>query len=67
MQYTDVKTYVREYVKAFRVCYNIIKSRNAASRIYISLDQRWDSNAGGTGSYDGKDILDEFNKQIREH
>ncbi|MCI9107488.1 MAG: hypothetical protein HFI00_04630 [Lachnospiraceae bacterium] len=66
MQYTDVKTYVREYVKAFRVCYNIIKSRNAASRIYISLDQRWDSNAGGTGSYDGKDILDEFNKQIKE-
>lgn len=66
MQYTDVKTYVREYVKAFRVFYNIIKSRNAASRIYISLDQRWDSNSGGTENYDGKDILDEFNKQIKE-
>lgn len=66
MEYTDVKTYVREYVKAFRVFYNIIKSRNAASRIYISLDQRWNSDGGGTESYDGRDILDEFNKQIKE-
>lgn len=66
MQYTDVKTYVREYVKAFRVFYNIIKSRNAASRIYISLDQRWNSDSGGRESYDGRDILDEFNKQIKD-
>lgn len=66
MQYTDVETYVREYVKAFRVFYNIIKSRNAASRIYISLDQRWNSGGGGTESYDGRDILDEFNKQIKD-
>lgn len=66
MQYTDVKTYVQEYVKAFRVFYNTIKSRNAASRIYISLDQRWDSNTGGMESYDAKDILDEFNQQIKD-
>lgn len=66
MEYTNISSYVREYVRAFRVFYNSIKSINGASRIFISLDQRWDSNSSNPIHYDAKDILDEFNRQIRE-
>lgn len=66
MEYTNIESYVREYVRAFRVFYNSIKSINGASRIFISLDQRWDSNSSNPAHYDAKDILDEFNRQIRE-
>lgn len=66
MEYTSVSSYVKEYVRAFRVFYNAIKSINGASRVFISLDQRWDSNSGNPVHYDAKDILDEFNRQIRE-
>ncbi len=66
MRHVDLETYVREYVKAFRICYSSIKSVNSASRIYIPLDQQWNNNAGSTGNYNAKDILDEFNRQIRK-
>ena len=66
MQHVGLETYVREYVKAFRVCYNCIKSVNSAGRVYISLDQQWNNNAGSLGNYTAKDILDEFNRQIKE-
>ena len=66
MERIGVSSYVAEYVKAFRVFYNSIKSINGASRIYISLDQRWNSDTGGADSYDAKDILDEFNRQVKE-
>ena len=64
MQYVDLKTYVREYVRAFRICYNVIKSVNANARVYISLDQQWDRELTGEESYNSRDILDEFNAQI---
>lgn len=65
MEYTDLKTYVREYAKAFRVFYNAIKSINSASNIYISLDQQWNRNISSSTNYDSRDILDEFNSQIK--
>ncbi len=65
MKHVGLETYVREYVKAFRVCYNSIKSINGASRIYISLDQQWNNGADRNGNYNAKDILDEFNRQVR--
>ncbi|HJA93942.1 MAG TPA: hypothetical protein H9717_12680 [Candidatus Eisenbergiella merdipullorum] len=66
MQYVDLKTYVREYVRAFRICYNVIKSRNANARVYISLDQQWNRELTSESSYNSRDILDEFNAQITE-
>ena len=66
MQYVDLQTYVREYVRAFRICYNVIKSVNANARIYISLDQQWNREVTGEDSYNSRDILDEFNAQIRQ-
>ena len=66
MQYVDLETYVREYVRAFRICYNVIKSANANARVYISLDQQWNRELTGNSSYNSKAILDEFNAQITE-
>ncbi len=66
MEYVGLETYVKEYAKAFRIFYNAIKSINAASNIYISLDQQWDRNIINSKNYDSKDILDEFNRQIKE-
>ena len=66
MQYVDLKTYVREYVRAFRICYNVIRSVNANARVYISLDQQWNRELTGEDSYNSRDILDEFNEQITQ-
>lgn len=66
MEYVNLETYVREYVEVFRVLYNVIKTVNGANNIYISLDQQWDRNISGSTNYDARDILDEFNRQIKK-
>lgn len=65
MEYVGLESYVREYVKAYRVFYNAIKSINSACNIYISLDQQWDRNISTSKNYDSRDVLDEFNRQIK--
>lgn len=64
MAHTDIETYVEEYAKAFRVFYTSIKSVSGNARVYISIDQQWDRNIKNNTNYDGRDILDEFNKNI---
>lgn len=64
MQHVDTTTYVEEYAKAFRVFYTAIKSVNANAGVYISIDQQWDRNISNNTNYDGRDILDEFNRNI---
>lgn len=64
MEYTDIETYVEEYAKAFRVFYNAIKSVSGSAQVYMPIDQQWDRNINGNTNYDGRDILDEFNKNI---
>lgn len=66
IEYVDLETYVREYTKAFRTFYNAIKSTNGSCNVYISLDQQWDRNISSSRNYDARDILDEFNRQIKE-
>ena len=63
--YMDTADYVEEYAKAFRVFYNAIVSVNSNAVVYISLDQQWGKNLYSTGGYAGKDILDEFNRNIK--
>lgn len=65
MQYTDIDTYVEEYAKAFRVFYTAIKSVSSSARVYISIDQQWDRNIKNNTNYDGRDILDVFNRSIQ--
>ena len=50
MAHTDIETYVEEYARGFRV--------------YISLDQQWDRNIKNNTNYDGRDIMDVFNRNI---
>lgn len=64
MAHTDIETYVEEYAKAFRVFYTSIKSVSSSARVYISLDQQWDRNLKNNTNYDGRDILDVFNRNI---
>lgn len=64
MAHTDIETYVEEYARAFRVFYNAIKSVSGSARVYISLDQQWDRNIKNNTNYDGRDILDVFNRNI---
>ncbi|MCR4789185.1 MAG: hypothetical protein K5888_11410 [Lachnospiraceae bacterium] len=65
----DWDDYVREYVQAFRVSYNAIKSVNANAKVYVSLDQMWNmDNPVGSYKYyeymDGLDFLIRFNADI---
>ena len=66
MEYVDLDLYVREYVKAYRIFYNAIKSVNSACGVYISLDNQWNRINILTQSYKARDVLDEFNRQIKE-
>ena len=66
MEYVDLETYVREYVRAYRIFYNSIKSVNSACGVYISLDNQWNRVNILSKSYRAKDVLDEFNRQIKE-
>ncbi len=64
MAHTDIETYVEEYARAFRVFYTAIKSVSSSARVYISIDQQWDRNIKNNTNYDGRDILDVFNRNI---
>lgn len=64
--YTDVDSYVEEYVKGFRVFYTAIKSISSSARVYMPLDQQWDRNLKNNPDYDGRDVLDVFNRKIAE-
>lgn len=66
MEHVSLETYVREFVRAYRVFYNVIKTVNGASNVYISLDQQWNRNIMGSTNYDSRDVLDEFNRQIKK-
>lgn len=65
MKYVDLELYVQEYARAFRIFYNAVKSVNNACGVYISLDNQWNRINILTQSYRAKDILDEFNRQIK--
>lgn len=66
MEKVDLDTYVAEYIKGFRVFYTAIKSVSSSARIYMPIDQQWDRNLKNNPNYDGKDLLDSFNRQITE-
>lgn len=65
IQYMDTVSYVEEYAKAFRIFYTAIKSINGNARIYISLDQQWAKSLYSSNGYGSKEIMDEFNRNIK--
>jgi hypothetical protein len=61
-----IEKYIGEYSRTFRVFYNAIKSTSANARLFFSLDNNWnDPAADGRLVYSGKNVLDEFNDDIR--
>ena len=60
MNSTNLELNVSEYVKAFRIFYNGIKSVNANARVYNSIDQEWQRKSN-PGCFLAKDFLDRFN------
>ena len=65
IEYMDTASYVDEYARAFRVFYNAILSINGSARVYISLDQQWGKSLYSKSGYASKDILDEFNRNLK--
>ncbi len=65
IEYMDTASYVEEFAKAFRVFYNAIVSVNGNARVYISLDQQWGKSLYSSNGYGSKEILDEFNRNIK--
>ena len=65
IQYMDTESYVEEYAKAFRIFYNAILSINANARVYISIDQQWGKSLYSNNGYGSKEIIDEFNRNIK--
>lgn len=65
IEYMDTENYVDEYARAFRIFYNSIVSVNGNARVYISLDQQWGKSLYSNNGYSSKEILDEFNRNIK--
>lgn len=65
IEYMDTESYVDEYARAFRVFYNAILSINGNARVYISLDQQWGKSLYSKNGYGSKEILDEFNRNLK--
>ncbi len=65
IEYMDTESYVDEYARAFRVFYNALVSINGNARVYISLDQQWGRSLYSNNGYGSKEILDEFNRNLK--
>lgn len=63
--YLPTASYVDEYARAFRIFYNALLSVNGNARVYISLDQQWGKSLYSSNGYGSKEILDEFNRNLK--
>ncbi len=64
----QLNTYMNNYARAFRICYNTVKSVSKKSKVYISLDYNWNYDADRSGSrfFTTKSVLDKFYSRINE-
>lgn len=56
---TDLDINVQEYIKAYRIFYNEIKSVNKNADVYISLDQEWNERSN-QGCFLSREYLSRF-------
>lgn len=63
----NVTNFTAEYEKAFRMCYNAIKSQNANARVLTCIDQRWTWEDGTANQYGAKKFIDAFNADMAAH
>lgn len=61
-----LSTYMENYARSFRICYNAVKSVNKYANVYISLDHNWNRDFDtGNRYFTSKSVLDAFYKQIK--
>ena len=65
IEHMSTPDYVDEYARAFRIFYNAFLSINGNARVYISLDQQWGKSLYSKNGYGSKEILDEFNRNLK--
>lgn len=65
IEHMSTPDYVDEYARAFRIFYNAFLSVNGNARVYISLDQQWGKSLYSKNGYGSKEILDEFNRNLK--
>lgn len=60
-------TYMDNYVKSYRVCYNAVRSENKNAKVYVSVDNSWNLDVDGSGKryFTTKGVLDNFNKKVK--
>lgn len=63
----NVTSFTLEYEKAFRMCYNAIKSQNANARVLTCIDQRWNWEDGTANQYGARKFIDAFNVDVASH
>lgn len=63
----SLDSYMANYARAFRICYNAVKSVSKNSNVYISLDNNWNNDADGSGKryFSTKATLDKFYEKIK--
>lgn len=63
----SLSSYMKDYARAFRICYNAVKSVSKNAKVYISLDHNWNKDIDSSGKryFGTKATLDEFYKQLK--
>lgn len=65
----SLDAYMANYARAFRICYNAVKSVSKNAKVYISLDNRWNTDADGGGKryFTSKATVDKFYEKIKAY
>ncbi len=64
----SLNTYMKNYARAFRICYNAVKSVSKNAKVYISLDNNWNRDVDGSGNryFTSKAVVDKFYAKLKE-
>ena len=54
----DIISYVKDYLKALRICDTAVRSRFGGSRVYVPFSNFFTANSGRDGDFKNKDIID---------
>lgn len=64
----SLNTYMKNYARAFRICYNAVRSVSKNAKVYISLDNNWNRDVDGSGNryFTSKAVVDKFYEKLKE-
>ena len=64
----SLNIYMKNYARAFRICYNAVRSVSKNAKVYISLDNNWNRDVDGSGNryFTSKAVVDKFYAKLKE-